>query len=167
MKVWGWCDCAEPLPTLEMSSRSVHFGRVDAVVILAGFQLFRWPVDTWLRMYTLEAQGGAAQRECGFLPLQLIILMIIKTNIPYQEEFFANACRWRKFFREFFYTVKILTHSRNHERTRVYNTVFIRIVAAATINFSLTWVCLLIEGGSYSRAPFINFGPILDGVIIA
>ena len=36
-------------------------------------------------------------------------------------------------------------------------TVFIRIVAAATINFSLAWVQLLIEGGSYSRAAFINF----------
>ena len=35
----------------------------------------------------------------------------------------------------------------------------------ATINFSLAWVRLLIEGGSYSRAAFINFGPILDGVI--
>ena len=44
-------------------------------------------------------------------------------------------------------------------------TVFIRIVAAATINFSLAWVRLLIEGGSYSRAAFINFGPILDDVI--
>ena len=29
------------------------------------------------------------------------------------------------------------------------NTVFIRIVAAATINFSLAWVRLLIEGGFY------------------
>ena len=38
-------------------------------------------------------------------------------------------------------------------------TVFIRIVATATINFSLAWVRLLIEGG------FINFGPILDAVI--
>ena len=32
------------------------------------------------------------------------------------------------------------------------HTVFIRIVAAATINFSLTGVRLLIEGGSYLRA---------------
>ena len=50
---------------------------------------------------------------------------------------------------------------------RLYSiyTVFIRIVAAATINFSLAWVRLLIEGGSYSRAAFINFGPILEGVI--
>ena len=39
-------------------------------------------------------------------------------------------------------------------------TVFIRIVAAATINFSFTRVQLLIEGSSYSRAAFINFGPI-------
>ena len=38
------------------------------------------------------------------------------------------------------------------------NTVFIRIVAAATTNFSLAGVRLLIEGGSYSRAAFINFG---------
>ena len=44
-------------------------------------------------------------------------------------------------------------------------TVFIQIVAAPTINFSLAWVRLLIKGGSYSRAAFINFGPILDGVI--
>ena len=43
-------------------------------------------------------------------------------------------------------------------------TVFIQIVAAATINFSLAWVRLLIEGSSYSRVAFINFGPILDGV---
>ena len=44
-------------------------------------------------------------------------------------------------------------------------TVFtcIRIVAAATINFSLAWVRLLIESGSYSRVAFINFRLILDG----
>ena len=40
--------------------------------------------------------------------------------------------------------------------------VFIQIVAAATINFSLAWVRLLIEGGSYLRGAF---GPIRDGVI--
>ena len=44
-------------------------------------------------------------------------------------------------------------------------TVFIWIVAVATINFSLTWMWLLIEGGSYSRVAFINFRPILDSVI--
>ena len=44
-------------------------------------------------------------------------------------------------------------------------TVFIRIVAAATINFSLGWVQLLIESGLYSRVAYIKFGPILDGVI--
>ena len=32
-------------------------------------------------------------------------------------------------------------------------TVFIRIVAAATINFALSFVRLLIEGGYYYRAP--------------
>ena len=37
-------------------------------------------------------------------------------------------------------------------------TVFIRIVAVATINFSLAGMRLLIKGGSYSRAAFINFG---------
>ena len=40
----------------------------------------------------------------------------------------------------------------------ITTTVFIQILAAATINFSLTGVWLLIEGGSYSRAAFINFG---------
>ena len=44
-------------------------------------------------------------------------------------------------------------------------TVFIRTVAAATIKFNLAWVPLLIEGGSYSRAVFINFRLRLDGVI--
>ena len=43
--------------------------------------------------------------------------------------------------------------------TRVY-TVFIRIVAAATINFSVAGVRLLIEGGSCSRTAFIYFGGI-------
>ena len=38
------------------------------------------------------------------------------------------------------------------------NTVFIRIVAAATINFSQARVRLLIEGGSYSRAALIILG---------
>ena len=48
----------------------------------------------------------------------------------------------------------------------VSSAVYIRIVAAATINFSFAWVQLLIEGSSYSRVAFIiNFGPILDGVI--
>ena len=40
----------------------------------------------------------------------------------------------------------------------ILNTIFIRIVAAATINFSLTRVRLLIEGSSHSRAAFIDFG---------
>ena len=44
-------------------------------------------------------------------------------------------------------------------------TVFIQIVAAATINFSFALVQLLIEGGCYLRVAFINFGSILDGVI--
>ena len=44
-------------------------------------------------------------------------------------------------------------------------TVFIRIVAAATINFSLAGVRLLIEGGSYSRTAFIYFGGIPFGPI--
>ena len=42
-------------------------------------------------------------------------------------------------------------------------TVFIRIVAAATINFSLAGVRLLIEGGSYSRTAFIY----LEGYLCA
>ena len=45
------------------------------------------------------------------------------------------------------------------------HTVFIRIVAVATIDFSLAWVRLIIEGCSYSRVAFIKFGPILDSVI--
>ena len=45
------------------------------------------------------------------------------------------------------------------------NTVFNRIVAVATVNFSLAGVWLLIEGGSYSRAAFINFGAIPLGAI--
>ena len=36
------------------------------------------------------------------------------------------------------------------------NTVFIRILATATINFSLAGVQLLIKGGSYLRMVFIN-----------
>ena len=36
------------------------------------------------------------------------------------------------------------------------NTVFVRIVAAAAINFSLACMRLLIEGDSYARAAFIN-----------
>ena len=47
----------------------------------------------------------------------------------------------------------------------VINTIFIRIVAAATINFSLAGAQLLIEGGSYSRAAFINFGLIPHGAV--
>ena len=38
----------------------------------------------------------------------------------------------------------------------IATTVFIRIVAAATINFALSFVRLLIEGGSYSRAATIT-----------
>ena len=49
--------------------------------------------------------------------------------------------------------------------TMAIDTVFIRIVATAIINFSLAWVWLLIEGGSYSWAALIDFGLILDGVV--
>ena len=41
-----------------------------------------------------------------------------------------------------------------------WHTVFIRILAAATFDFCLAGVWLLIEGGSYLRAAFINFGAI-------
>ena len=41
--------------------------------------------------------------------------------------------------------------------THASGTVFIRIVAAATINFAPSSVRLLIEGGSYSRAATIYF----------
>ena len=44
-------------------------------------------------------------------------------------------------------------------------TVFIRIVAMATINFSLAGVWLLVEGGSYSRTAFINSRAIPPGAI--
>ena len=52
------------------------------------------------------------------------------------------------------------------EDSECYNTVFIQIVAVATINFSIAGVWLLIKGGSYSRVAFINFGAISLGVII-
>lgn len=42
-------------------------------------------------------------------------------------------------------------------------TVCIRIVAKATINFSLVQVWLLIEGESYSRVALIYFGRISCG----
>ena len=45
------------------------------------------------------------------------------------------------------------------------STIFIQIVATATINFSLAEVWLLIEGGSYSRVAFINFGTIPPGAM--
>ena len=41
--------------------------------------------------------------------------------------------------------------------TSYVRTVFIRIVAVATINFGCSSVQLLIEGGSYSRAATTNF----------
>ena len=47
----------------------------------------------------------------------------------------------------------------------IIHTVFIQIVAADTINFSLLGVRLLIEDSSYSRVAFINFGPMLGGVV--
>ena len=37
----------------------------------------------------------------------------------------------------------------------IITTIFIQIVAAATINFSLAWMWLLIEGGSSSRVAYI------------
>ena len=45
-----------------------------------------------------------------------------------------------------------------HCRVCFQYTVFIQIVATATINFSRAGVRLLIKGGSYSRVAFINFG---------
>ena len=46
-------------------------------------------------------------------------------------------------------------------------TVFIRIVAAATINFALSFVRLVIEGGSFSRAATITARQYRARVIIA
>ena len=40
-----------------------------------------------------------------------------------------------------------------------------QIVAAATINFSLARVQLLIKGGSYLRVAFFNFGLIPHSVV--
>ena len=48
--------------------------------------------------------------------------------------------------------IKITSYNNNN-----IITVFIRIVAAATINFAPSSVRLLIEGGSYSRAATIYF----------
>ena len=45
------------------------------------------------------------------------------------------------------------------------NTVFVRIIATATINFSLAGLWLLFEGGFYSKAAFIKFGTIPLGDI--
>ena len=61
-------------------------------------------------------------------------------------------------------------HEASHaheQKTHGYATytVFIRIVTVATINFSLAWVRLLIEGSSYSRAAFVNFGSIPHSVL--
>ena len=52
--------------------------------------------------------------------------------------------------------------SPNLTSAKVYKvyTVFFRIVAAATINFRLAGVRLLIEGGSYLRMAFIYLGGI-------
>ena len=44
-----------------------------------------------------------------------------------------------------------------HAHIQRGHTIFTRIVAAATINFSLVPVRLLIEGGSYSRAALTTF----------
>ena len=49
--------------------------------------------------------------------------------------------------------------------TNSWNTVFIRIVAAATINFSLAWVRLLTKGGIYSRAAFTYLRPVPHSVL--
>ena len=43
--------------------------------------------------------------------------------------------------------------------------VLINLIPYLFNNLSLAWIRLLIEGGSYLRVAFINFGLILDGVI--
>ena len=48
----------------------------------------------------------------------------------------------------------------NTNKLVISSYLFIRILAAATINFSLAGVWLLIEGGSYLREAIINFGAI-------
>ena len=49
---------------------------------------------------------------------------------------------------------------------RIYsNSSIDYIFPSAIINFSLVWVWVLIEDGSYSRAAFINFGPIPHSVL--
>ena len=53
------------------------------------------------------------------------------------------------------YYATVATERAGYVLYRALVTVFIRIVAAATINFGLAGVRLLIEGGSYSRAAFI------------
>ena len=69
-------------------------------------------------------------------------------------------------FRRVFSIIYIRNNIRFQPGTATYiYTIFIRMVATATINFSLAWVQLLSEGGSYWRVVFINFGLILDGVI--
>ena len=45
-------------------------------------------------------------------------------------------------------------YAQCHDNNNLF-TVFIRIVAAATNNFSLAGVWLLIKGGSYSRAALL------------
>ena len=54
-----------------------------------------------------------------------------------------------------YYTISTCMHVYIYMYIYIY-TVFTRILAAATINFSRARVRLLIEGGSYSRAALIK-----------
>ena len=55
----------------------------------------------------------------------------------------------------------------DEKAAKIMNTVSIRIVAAATINFIPSSVRLLIEGGSYSRATTIHFAHACAMIVMA
>ena len=78
----------------------------------------------------------------------------------------ANFYPAKMFMYMYMYTVLLISITRIHLGHQLY-TVFIRIVATATTNFSLAGVWLLIEGSSYSRAAFINCGAVCIGVVNA
>ena len=71
----------------------------------------------------------------------------------------SYICAFRLLFRGFnFRGLPVNRENRENWIPRKFPaTVFIRIVAAATINFAPSSVRLLIEGGSYSRAATIYF----------
>ena len=151
-----WSIVCQSMRSSCSSERSIVFLAMAHFFTLSQPSLFL--VFVWMLAYSSScwySLGGSIHTfdSSRGLELEVEVHDWMMTAVFYTQKWVFGGGGWGGVSHMYMITIK------SWDTLLYANTVFILIVAAATINFSLAWVLLLIEGGSYSRAAFINFGP--------